>query len=241
MSYYEDYTTFKNRIYSFEKPEFCFGMESLVPSESVKGKVNTDGTFCRFIGDTVVFNLQDSQKELIKSQYIDPLYGIAGDCFAWKFSKQTIHMTLHDLNAMNYNSYEIMEKMFETEIVLAEKLKGNKYNVENIDMETTCVFNMVNTSLVLGLIPKSKTDYDKLMQLYMLVDSIKPLPYQFTPHITLAYYRRDEVNREKLDGIEKMINYLNKFHFDISLSTQHLYYQKFTDMNSFFDIMPFVK
>lgn len=241
MSYYEDFWAFQERIFSFEKSDFSFGVDYLSPSNSVMEKVNDDGTFRYFIGDTVVFDLDNSQKEFIQNHYLSPLYHIAGRTFAKEFHKKTLHMTLHDLNASNCSNEETLRRMFETEITLAEKLASANFKAETITMETTCVFNMVNTSLVLGLKPKSQCDYDKLMNLYMFVDDIQPLPYQLTPHITLAYYGKQGIEKSTLDSIERTINYLNKNHLDIVLSTTHLYYQKFVNMDNFFSIMPFVR
>lgn len=241
MSYYEDYVAFQNRIFSFEKPNFCFGADKLVPSNSAKEKVDSSGGYRFFIGDTVVFNLEDSVKDLIQCQYVDPLYRVSGRCFSEKFHKKMLHMTLHDLNASAHYNEEILKKMCETEFALSEKLERLSVENETINMETICVFNMVNTSLVLGLKPKSKFDYDILMSLYMLVDELCPLPYQLTPHITLAYYGNNELNSYELREIESCVNSLNSLHFDIPLSMRQLYYQKFVNMNKYFNIMPFVR
>lgn len=240
MSYYEDYATFQKRIFSIEKPEFSFGMETLVPSGSVRDKVDEDGKFRFFVGDTVVFDLEGSQKKLINHQYIAPLYKVASRCFAEKLREKTFHMTLHDLNASTCADAEVMRRMFATELLLAKKLAENESRDEEICMETTCVFNMVNTSLVLGLKPKSQLDYDKLMSLYMFVEDVHQLSYQFTPHITLAYFRNNNLAHSELTEIERVVNDLNTMHFDITISTSRLYYQRFVSMDKFFNIMPFV-
>ena len=46
---------------------------------------------------------------------------------------------------------------------------------------------------------------------------------------------------EKLHEIERVVNALNRESFDITLSTDKLYYQKFINMNEFINIIPFVK
>ena len=239
LRFCESYEDFLKRIFSFEKAEFTFGTEKFESSGSVMAKVNEDGSFRRFIGDTVVFDLEPEQKRTINEQYIKPLYRVAPECFAEKFHESTLHVTLHDLSATGSNDYEVLQKMFETEVQLAKKLKKMPIKVQKIEMVTTCVFNMVNTSLVLGLVPKTHEDFEKLMEMYCFVDGIHQLPYPLTPHITLAYYGRNVLDGEKMRGIEQVVNTLNRESLNITLSTVRLYYQKFIDMNTFFNIMSF--
>lgn len=237
-NYAETYDKFLERIFSFQKREFAFGVERLNPSFSVERKVGIDGKFNKFCGDTVVFELDGSQKHFIKEYYIEPLYQVASDAFAEKLSEHTLHMTLHDLNASDMVEF-IPERIFYDEIALTNMMREFYLGSHEIKMETTCVFNMVNTSMVLGLKPKTWDDYNKLMRLYQLIENVHSLPYPFTPHITLAYYNRVGFEGEKLRRIEQMVNELNRETFDITLSTDRLYYQKFTSMNEYFNIMNF--
>jgi len=238
---YESFRGFLDRIFSFEHGNFSFYGDKFTPSASVPKKVNEDGSFSRFIGGTVVFDLEESEKQLIKTKFVDPLYRVAGDCFAEKFHESTLHMTLHDLNSSEYEDYEFLKKMFETEVELSKRLQELASAPDSIHMVTTCVFNMVNTSLVLGLIPRCDEDYHKLMKLYYLVDEVCKLPYPLTPHITLAYYGRNGFEGEQLRAIERTVKEMNNGNHEIILSTSRLYYQKFTNMNQFFNIMPFAK
>lgn len=241
MTAYEGFDNFMHRILSFQHPDFTFGVERFIPSASVQNKVNQDKTFSTFIGDTVVFNLDDNQKKIIFDRYIKMLYDVAPQCFAEKLQEHTLHMTLHDLNATNTVDYEVVMKMFETEILISRLIDKLKTESQTINMVTTCAFNMVNTSIVLGLRPKEEEDYEKLMHLYCHIDKICSLPYPLTPHITLAYFNRESFDGEALQVIERVINYLNRATFEISLSTERLFYQKFISMNDYFNILPFVK
>ena len=238
---YESFRGFLDRIFSFEHGNFSFWGEKFIPSGSVPKKVNEDGSFRRFIGDTVVFDLDDEQKHLIKTKFVDPLYRVAEECFAQKFHESTLHMTLHDLNSSEYEDYDVLRKMYETQAELTRRFQDAASTPDSIHMVTTCVFNMVNTSLVLGLIPRSDADYHKLMKLYYLVDEVCPLPYPLTPHITLAYYGRNGFEGEQMRAIERTVNEMNNGNHEIVLSTSRLYYQKFASMNEFFNIMPFIK
>jgi len=241
MRNYEGFENFLSRIFSFQRAEFSFGTERFVPSNSVIAKVEDNRSFSRFIGDTIVFNLSDEQKSLIFAHYIKPLYEVAPQCFAEMLQEHTLHMTLHDLNATNTNDYETLKKMFDTEISIAHLIDRLKTENQTIDMVTTCAFNMVNTSIVLGLKPKTEEDYKKLMRLYCHIEGIHELPYPFTPHITLAYFNRQSFDGKLLQEVERVINSLNGETVEISLSTERLFYQKFVSMNDYFNILPFVK
>lgn len=241
LSNYETYEKFLERIFSFQSPNFYFGVERLYPSNSVNSKVESDGNFKRFVGDTVVFNLDGLQKKFIHEHFIEPLYRVAPNCFAEKLDESMLHMTLHDLNSSEKEDEKLMVDMLETEIMLYEIINDIGIKSDSIAMKITCVFNMVNTSLVLGLVPKTEEDYHKLMKLYQMVEYVHKLPYPFTPHITLAYYSREGISGEDIKKLEDLINELNKESFEISLSTDMLFYQKFVSMNEYFNIMGFVK
>lgn len=233
----ERYHDFLNRIFSFQKSDFHFGVDRFWSSESVKSKVSDSGDFLNFFGDTIVFDLDDSQKNFINQYYLNPLYSVASNCLAERFDESTLHMTLHDLNASMNLDFELLTKMFDTELSVLQMIDCNLIKSHKIRMKTTCVFNMVNTSLVLGLIPCRQEDYYALMRLYCLIEKVHKLPYPFTPHITLAYYSRNGFEGEQLKCLENTINELNRETFELELSTDRLYYQKFISMNEFFSVM----
>lgn len=235
----ESYHSFLERIYSFEKPFLNFGTNNFQSNPSLRDKVDKAGNFRDFVGDTVVFDLDLSQKRFLEDYYINPLYDVAYSCFAEKLKQSTLHMTLHDLNT-SVQCEDIEVQTFETQKEIAKKTKELALVADEIEMQTTYVFNMVNTSLVLGLKPKTEKDYDKLMRIYASIDSIHSLPYPFTPHITLAYYRREGFGEEQILKIQNLVNQLNQSQFSITLSTNRLYYQRFASMNDYFSVIPFV-
>lgn len=235
----EGYADFLKRVFAFQHSKFSFGTENFVPSDSVRSKVDENNAFRDFFGDTIVFNLTHEQKQLINEHFIEPLYQVAPHCLAERLQEKTLHMTLHDLNAKNWCDESFLKDMFDTEIILSEIIRQANIQSRTITMTTTFVFNMVNTSLVLGLVPKTDHDHYNLMSLYSLIDSIFPLPYPFTPHITLAYYNHHGFEGEPLRVLQNTVNELNKQRFDIELSTDMLFYQKFISMNDYFNIMSF--
>ena len=98
---------------------------------------------------------------------------------------------------------------------------------------------MVNTSLVLGLIPETEEDFNKLIMLYDKFESVIVLPYPFTPHITLGYFSYENHKEEDIKKLYELLKKLNKRTIHFSISTNDLFYQKFTNMNNYESLFKF--
>lgn len=231
----ETYAEFLNRINSFEKSEVYYGNEYFYGNPSIVQKVDMDNKFKPFYGDTVVFNLDDNTKETL-SKYVEQLYQFAPECFCDKLISSTFHMTLHDLSN-SPNLYEVAAEVFENELKVVEKLCETK-KYKTIKMKSKYIFNMVGTSLVMGLYPVDEGEYYKLMELYYLFDDVKSLGYPLTPHITLGYYNVHGFHTESARALENIVRELNnKEEIEIELDIENLYYQKFRSMNDYINII----
>lgn len=235
----ETFKEFSDRILSFQKKELDLGGKNFTVSQSVAHKVNADNTFKDFYGDTVVFDSDDDTKAEL-TEYVDLLYGTSPQCFCDRLIPHTFHVTLHDLSNSPTLS-EIAEQTFFNELKIMQiKSELKKLNPAKIKLKSTYVFNMVNTSLVLGLSPATESDYNAIMKLYSMIDGVKKLPYPFTPHITLAYYNANGFDENAAKILENIVNKINaKIDMDISLTD--LYYQKFTSMNDYVDVVNLLK
>ena len=154
--------------------------------------------------------------------------------------KSTFHMTLHDLKS-GIPSPELLEQIAGSEKAARPVLRAIKTNgVVKIRMKASYLFNMGNTSMVLGLAPVDEENCERLMTLYDLFqrdESIR-LPYRLTPHITMAYYRTGNFEESSLDGLRQVIDEVNREislvrPIEVELSTEQLVYQTFTDMNHY--------
>lgn len=233
----ETYQDFMNRISAFELPELSLGNGTFIISQSTTKKLNDDNSFRSFYGDTVIFDLSEQEKITVNN-IVEQLYNEVPECFSERLTKDTLHMTLHDLS----NSPELADvslKMQENEKKLQEILSAEPVVPQKIKMQSMAVFNMVNTTLVIGLYPADEQEYKKLMQLYQLADRIVKLPYPFTPHITLAYYNKggfSDIGKRKLESV---VNRLNKSPFYVTLDTRRLCYKHFKSMNLYNTVMRF--
>ncbi len=227
----ESYENFLARINSFENPVMTLPNERFTVNNSLKQKVDFFNKFRPFFGDTTVFDLSNNDKSRIES-INDTLYKEAPECFGERLKGNTFHITLHDLS----NSTEIAnigEDMFRNEIILLKYVNSGRIPNCEITFETNYIINMAGVSLVLALKPKTKNDYEKLIGLYGIADCVKTSPYPLTPHITLAYFRHEGFSAENSENLCRIVNKLNCERFDITVSTNELYYEKFTDMNSY--------
>jgi 2'-5' RNA ligase len=235
----ETYREFLDRINLFQKSEIDFGNEYFSGNPSIAQKVNKENVFRAFYGDTVVFNLDDSTKEKL-TKIVNRINDVASECFCEKLVPNTFHMTLHDLSN-SPKLEEIAQEVFENELKVL-KIAENMAE-EKIKMKTKFIFNMVNTSLVLGLYPINETEFNKLMKLYTLIDDVKKLGYPLTPHITLGYYNVNGfsvASARKLEAIVKELN-TTESEIQIELDTKELFYQKFVSMDEYINIFRLAK
>ena len=228
----ERYGDFLGRVSAFEVAELDLGKSYFRGRASLADKIDKENRLKAFFGDTVVFDLDEAVKNRI-SALADRLYSNAGDCLAERLSGATLHMTLHDLSN-GTNLSEIQGKMTENE----EKIRELSLPQTTIKMRSSFVFNMVNTSLVLGLVPADEGEHKKLMALYEIFDGILAAKYPLTPHITLAYFTPNGFGEEEKTRLQTAVNEINKAsQFEIILDTKRLFYQHFFSMNDYRNII----
>lgn len=230
----ETYKEFLDRINSFEKSEIDLGDKYFKGSGSIALKVDENNGFKPFFGDTVVFNLDDNTKKTL-AKIVDSIYAVAPECFCERLVQNTFHMTLHDLSNSPVLE-DIAVELFHNEIKVLKQ--SEKIAMQKIKMKSKYIFNMVNTSLVIGLYPTDEEEYNKLMYLYYLFDDVKKLGYPLTPHITLGYYNVNGFIVESARKLENIVKELNaqEMEIEIELNTKELFYQKFVSMNDYINI-----
>ena len=232
----ETYREFLARIGSFQPKRPQYGDKYFEGSPSIPLKVGPDNTFRPFYGDTVVFPLDDGVKARL-DDYVGALYRSAPECFCQRLGPGTFHMTLHDLSSAPALG-DVAEELFDNELKVVDALhRLQKCDKAPIKMKSTAIFNMVDTSLVLGLYPTDEDGYRRLMELYAIFDAVKGLGYPFTPHITLAYYNVNGFSQSSARNLGGVVSRLNGTGLELELSAARLFYQKFRSMNDYIDII----
>lgn len=191
-------------------------------------KVNQEGEFLPFYGNTVVFLLEDKIKEVL-AELQSQLYESSGWMLCQPLSPDTFHMTLHDLVNGTDKTADLCRKMEETK-KQTEAFLVQWRDLPPLQMKATWLFNMVNTSIVLGLAPADEKTASHLDALYTALEAIVPLGYGLTPHITMAYFRP---GRYSLEQLQSLRNTLCAIDLELELDAGRLVYQSFTDMNHY--------
>jgi hypothetical protein len=195
---------------------------------NLKMKVSENREFRRFEGNTVVFLLDEKTKCLI-AKLRDQLYATSSNMLAAKLDHETFHMTLHDLENVGRGEENLslrMEKIASQAKELLLPLRERKA----IRMSGTCMFNMVNTSIVLGLGPVDEESERSLNEMYEAFEKILPLGYALTPHITLAYFYPGIYTAEETAALSKALCPVD---IEITMKMENLVLQCFTDMNHY--------
>ena len=192
-------------------------------------KVGIDGEFIPFIGNTVVYDLDNEVKDsLIKLQ--NELYTYGCDVLSQRLEPSTFHMTLHDLFNGQLEDDKIREKMVQVAPAVQNILSQWKYH-EPITMKATWMFNMVNTSIVLGLKPADSDSFFRLDEMYCRLEEIVPLGYPLCPHITLAYFRPGQYLPQQIEGLCRS---LRAVQLELTLKAENLRFQNFKHMNCYY-------
>ena len=195
---------------------------------NLRKKVDDAGYLLPFAGNTVVFLLDDDTKRTLL-QLQEELYRAAPEMLSQPLQKSTFHMTLHDLANGSPGQPGLEESMAYTREKAAEILPRWK-DFPPLRMKATWLFNMVNTSIVLGLKPADEISRHQLDRMYLELESVVTLGYALTPHITMAYFRPGTYTQAQ---VQRLVDALRPVELEISLRMENLVLQNFTDMNHY--------
>lgn len=198
--------------------------------EKLEEKVAYTGAFLPYWGNTVVFDLDgDTKKQLAALQ--ETLYTAAGKMLSHRIDPDTFHMTLHDLfsapGAFREDDPDLLRAQAGARTLLAQ-WQGQK----PLQMQGTWTFNMLQTSIVLGLRPVGDS-WDRLSKLYKSFEAVQPLERKLCPHITLAYFTPGIYPQEVWKNLEKA---LGSAPLNITLTFEALKLKNFTHMNHYEEV-----
>ena len=195
---------------------------------NLRKKVTDDGRILPFRGNTLVFLLDSDTRSALR-QLRDGLYRKAGWMLAEPLTEDTFHMTLHDLENGPPDDEDLPRRMAVAREKSESLLKPWREQAP-IRMHGTWMFNMVNTSIVLGLRPADSDGWERLGQMYRSLEQVRPLGYALTPHITLAYYRPGSYDHDALMALHSA---MGPVELELELRMDRLVLQEFDDMNHY--------
>ena len=197
-------------------------------NSSLSNNVDPDGSFRPFFGSTVVFSL-DARTKFALAGLQRGLYCEVGQMLAQPLTADTFHMTLHDLVNGSVHSEALardMERVKDQVLPLLQIWQ----NEPPLQMRATRTFNLVHTSVVLGLEPSDADSWRQLDRMYQELEAVVPLGYGLTPHITLAYYKPGSYSEADAARLRAT---LGPSELELLLPMQALTYQSFWDMNHY--------
>ena len=211
--------------------------------EDLEHKVDPEGGFLKFSGNTVVFRPEKLCYDVVRLMQrilYDKLWET--EMLASELPAPTIHMTLHDLvspemcSSYSPEAYklEVMRSTYQAAGIV-EAIR-RKYSGRTIHMVADKIVNMVSKSLALLLTPLTEEDYKLLLELYHLFDPVQVLTYLPTPHITLAYFKPCMLDG---DAIGKAVDYAQVWPESapvFEFSVEALTVQRFLNMQTYMDI-----
>lgn len=195
---------------------------------NLRKKVDDEGRLLPFTGNTVVFLLAEETKEVLRDLQRS-LYRAAGDMLAKPLQASTFHMTLHDL-ANGVPGQEGLEAWMRYTRRKTLQLLPVWRGMLPLRMKASWLFNMVNTSIVLGLAPADEDTLRRLDGMYMELENVVCLGYALTPRITMAYFRPGTYSREQ---VQRLRAALKPVELSVTLRPEELVLQNFTDMNHY--------
>ena len=198
----------------------------LTTSKGLGDKVDSNGKLLPFPGNTVVFLLNPDTKAALQKVQAQ-LHRQCGDMLAEPLEMSTFHMTLHDL--ANGDLLSQQEEMAAQAKIALDEIRNA--HIPPIPMKATWTFNMVSTSIVLGLEPMGTEAWEQLDSLYERFQQIRPLGYALTPHITMAYFRPGVY--ENTGALRQAVGPVD---LKLELDIKNLVLQNFDHMNAYHTI-----
>lgn len=195
---------------------------------NLRMKVGENREYLPFYGNTVVFTLEEAAIEALTGLQKE-LYDAAGWMLARPLRPDTFHMTLHDLVNSPNPDEDLRSRMAGVEPGAKDLLAQWKHRTP-LRMKATWLFNMVNTSIVLGLAPKDGESRRELEEMYRQLETVLPLNRPLTPHITMAYFCPGTYFAYEVDRLRKG---LRSVELELTLPMENLVFQNFSDMNRY--------
>ena len=231
MKKLENLTAFRARTAGFTADSLPHG-GGLETNANLPLKVGPDRKMKPFMGNTVVFPLpEEVKREMGRMQ--ERLYRTCAPALAEPLEASSFHMTLHDLLSGEPDR-DLRRRIDEIRCAALERVRQIARTDETVRLHTTALFNMVNTSMVLGLAPADEKSCGRLMAYYETLQEAVCLNCPLTPHVTLAYFRPGVIAAEWVEKLRDAVDEIGRREkIFMELPAKALEYQLFSDMNHY--------
>ncbi len=203
---------------------------------SLTDKVDLEGNFRPFFGDTVVYTLSSADQKLFYS-YQQKLNASFSDLFAEPLDYHQFHITIHDLDN-SPNLKDIRQKMISNKEqckAILQRLRSS--GPIDIDLKSTFLFPSRKTALLMGFVPESKRSYRKLLEVYNLFEQVRMLDYWPHLHVTINYFKPELPSDDMRESFYQYCHQISADPVRLKLDLSRIVYQHFSDMNHYIDII----
>ena len=176
---------FDERTGSFQTDSVPYEPVFALPPSLEEKVAPRSGSLRPFHGNTVAYFLDDRVRDLVGS-IASSLHARFGESLSLPLPVEMAHVTLHDLHASP--DRDQVRPLVEASSARASALVARARGIGPIRTVATTVFNMMNTSAVIGVRAVDEEEHRKLLTARGLFAEVVPSGPS-TPHITLAYYR----------------------------------------------------
>ena len=231
MKKLEKLSAFQARTAGFTSDSLPHG-GGLETNANLSLKVGIDGKMEPFMGNTVVFPLpEETKREIGRMQ--EELYRTCAPALAEPLEVSSFHITLHDLlsGKPDRDLRDRIDYVRSAALECVRKIAGTG---EVICLRSTALFNMVNTSMVLGFAPADEDSCERLMTYYEMLQKVVCLNYPLTPHVTLAYFRPGVIPAEFVEKLRAVVDKIGQREkIFVEIPVEKVEYQLFSDMNHY--------
>jgi hypothetical protein len=205
-------------------------------SRSLRLKVQEDGRYRPFCGDTVIFPLHSA--EITNLEKLErQLHERIPESLAEPLVPEQMHLTLHDLSN-GPSADDIGERLLSNERQcqrifgeLAAHL-ANRPEDAHIRLVSALAFPCAGISVVLAFPPATEKDHRLIMNAYNLFDEVVYLDYWLRIHVTLAYFRPGIFDLERRAALEGWLQSAQP-QIELNLDLRQLQYCRFQNMNDY--------
>ncbi|ONN26451.1 hypothetical protein XJ44_09035 [Thermosipho affectus] len=228
-----DYNDYKKELINYRQITNFNLLKSWNPKDELYKKVNKDGNYADFKGDTIIFFLKENEKRFIK-EIQKKLYENLGKILANALNKEFFHITLHDL--CNLNITNNVERCIRNNKSMIKGIFQEIKDFSPIKLDSIGLYNG-GSAIGVMFVPNSKEDFIKIFELRRKFDKLIPQNSLYIPHVTLGYYLPKEYSKKDRKEIFDYIQN-TKINFSIELTYELLKYTIFRNMNSYIPVYP---
>lgn len=231
--YPETFAHFRARTEGFLHTSLPAG-GTLATNPQCSAKVDAEGRLLPYGGCTVVYTLPEEARRQIE-KIRAALYERYAPVLAQPLGAETFHITLHDL-VSGVPSPRLEEEVRRVCHPALEETARIRAETAPVRMVSTALFNMVNTSMVLGFAPADEESCARLMDFYQRFQRVVALPYPLTPHVTVAYFKPGRYGPEQVARLQSAVDFAAaQPSIFLELSGERVEYQRFSSMGHYWN------